>query len=218
MFRQKVQLIFLILNIFPFDAPARVHTSHFSEISLQELQSGDLLLLPLDCRLCRLIRDEENTNYSHIGVVIGDQIAEAWGSVKLTSTVEFTHRKLIPNTPIKVLRDPTHASNSSTETSLLNYFYSNFNGIDYDGYFIWNSDQNPNDAMYCTEFAYFFLNPFHFNLPEPKPMHYQANRSDWIRYFLKLNPPLPDPPDLQPGLSPGDFERHPGFITYVLNI
>ena len=40
------------------------------EVFANEFQTGDILLQPLHCRLCDLIEEEEQSIYSHMGLVI----------------------------------------------------------------------------------------------------------------------------------------------------
>src|SRR5438046_128198 len=57
-----------------------------------ELKVGDILLQPTDCWSCDLIEAEEDTIYSHIGIVISDSplmIADSNGKVKKQSLESF---------------------------------------------------------------------------------------------------------------------------------
>lgn len=179
-------------------------------ISPSELKTGDLILLPLDCDLCELIRGEEKSDYSHIGVYLEpNQVLEAWGSVKSTSLSSFVNRKKIA-VPVLVKRPNFNVPTQRAK----NIFEKIYSGLDYDSYFKWSrrptTINRANKALYCTEFAYFFLLHFGHNVPRPKAMHFEYNRDAWINYFSKLNP-AGSPPDDEPGLSPGDFERFNGF-------
>ena len=178
---------------------------------VSDLKTGNLLLIPLNCGLCHLIEGEERTPYSHAGLVVQSgskiEILEAWEKVQRVPVDSFLNRMpkgesaLVLSLPIRI------------STKKLNQlFKKQFENAPYDSYFLWNN-RDPNtgqEFLYCTEFIYKILRKFTRNLPQPKPMHYEYKRQEWLRYFYKLNPPT-SPPDQLPGLSPGDFERFDGF-------
>lgn len=66
---------------------ALLATLLFSTLSWAQqpnLQTGDILLQPLYCRLCELIESEEQSIYSHMGLVIQREsetfVLESFGS------------------------------------------------------------------------------------------------------------------------------------------
>lgn len=89
--------------------------------------------------------------------------------------------------------------------SFLEKFYSGFHLLAYDAEFLWTNEDSNGEKLYCSEFAAKFLNSFLPVKIQPKPMHFEKNREFWIQYFKG------NPPDGQPGISPGDFERSPLF-------
>mgnify|MGYP000197438525 CR=1 FL=1 len=75
----KIRYLFslLILTSFSLDASA--------------IEAGDILLQPLKCWSCSLIEQQENSEFSHVGIYLGqDQVAEAYfDKVKIVSLAEF---------------------------------------------------------------------------------------------------------------------------------
>lgn len=181
----------------------------------EKLKTGDLILLPLNCWVCSLIEEEENSIYSHIGVVVYENnkpfVYEAWGMVQKATLEEFISRAEKGEKP-KYIRSKTFSNLSSTklnsiEFELINIFTKKFEGLSYDRNFIWdNTDDSGKELYYCSEFVAKFLNPYLALKIEPKSMHFTRNRPYWRRYFQgKI-------PDNLPGLSPSDIEFHPEFI------
>jgi hypothetical protein len=86
------------------------------------LRTGDVLLQPLNCWACSLIEAEEETIYSHIGVVLAVTpevlIGEAFGTVRKISLAEF-NKKTEAGQKLMVLRFKRHR-NSGFE------FFKNF--------------------------------------------------------------------------------------------
>lgn len=172
------------------------------------LKNGDIILQPTSCYLCSLIESEEKTEYSHMGVLVTDgvhwNVMEAWGTVRLTSLGEFLSRRK-KNSKSLVLR-ADHLQNQTVRSSdLLIRFISHFEGLHYDSHFLWNNSDDRGEKLYCSELVAKLLNPFLKEGIQTKPMHFEVNREFWIQYFHGT------PPDGQPGLSPGDFERSPLF-------
>lgn len=175
-----------------------------------KLQTGDILLQPLNCWVCGLIEEEENTIYSHMGITIVEnqsiKILEAWGSVQESSLSDFLS-KTQQGERIKVIRPKK--SNLQNENSLNEItdelrrnFEEDFQGKNYDRDFLWtNLDSNGQEKFYCAEFVAKFLNTYLINKVLPKKMHFKKNRNYWRRYFQGSIP------DNQLGLSPADFER-----------
>jgi len=174
------------------------------------LKSGDILLQSTECYLCSLIEAEENSPYSHLGVVVvepsGVSVLEAWQNVERVSLDDFLKTRKGGSRTL-VLR-PFAFESATTPIQardLLAVFERDFDGKHYDGDFLWNNSDERGEKYYCSEFAAKFLDLF---LPSPIPtkaMHYRIHRDEWIKYFRG------NPPDGLPGISPGDFERSPLF-------
>jgi len=175
-----------------------------------ELKSGDLILQSNPCFVCQLIESEENSLYSHIGVVItpdqGEpQVLEAWGITQNTPLSVFLSRRK-KSTHSLILRPQEQLKLASASSiDLMNRFLIFFAGKSYDPEFLWNNRDENGETLYCSEFVAKFINPLVGNKLQPKAMHFEKNREAWLHYFRG------SPPDGLPGISPGDFERSPLF-------
>jgi hypothetical protein len=169
---------------------------------------GDILLQPLKCHTCSLIEAEENTIYSHIGIVIKTHpevlVAEAYESVQAVSLNQF-QKKTEPGQNIKILRFRNSGINSALtkdEARNWNIFLKDFNDHGYDRQFLWNNfDPKGRELFYCSELVSKLLQAF-LQIETPiKRMHFQQNREAWIKFFKG------QPPDGQWGNSPADFHQ-----------
>jgi uncharacterized protein YycO len=173
-----------------------------------QLMVGDLLLQPTDCWSCSLIEEEEETIYSHIGIVIAVtpeiMIAESLGKVRRVTLAEF-NKITQKGQKIEVIR----FSNSevvdvlqSKKTEFLNYFVSEFEGLEYDHDFLWNNfSDSGKEKMYCSEMIAKLLQGY-LGIDMPvKRMHFTHNSDQWQKYFKG------NVPSGQWGNSPADFER-----------
>lgn len=176
------------------------------------LRPGDVLLQPLKCWACSLIEAEEETIYSHVGVVLSSNpliVAEAFSTVRKLSLQEFA-AKTEPGQRIMVLRfrnDKLSAAFMQNSARLLNIFEAHFEGRKYDHDFRWNNfDEQGNEKYYCSEMISKLFQAF-IGLETPiKRMHFQKNRDAWMTYFKG------NIPDNQWGNSPGDFQRSELFF------
>ena len=173
------------------------------------LNSGDLLLQSDNCYLCRVIEAEDQSPFSHIGLLVEDQgkweVLESIGKVKRTPIEEFLKRRT-PNTQTLVLRlDDESLLRNVDSKKLLTQFELNYEGKHYDSSYLWDNKDELGEMFYCSELIAKFLAPFMVIAIEPKPMHFMVNRDFWMKFFHG------NPPDGKPGLSPGDFERSPLF-------
>ena len=175
-----------------------------------ELKTGDVLLQSVSCYLCTLIEKEEDSPYSHAGVVLreGNQIwvAEAWGKVEKIPLATFLgkRRKTTETLALRAIQ-PDGTEIKFPEATLSKSFDQNFVGHSYDSEFLWDNRDSRGEKYYCSEFVVKFLNPFLPQTISTKPMHYNQYREKWVQYFKGL------PPDGKPGVSPGDLERSPLF-------
>ena len=194
--------LFLLIN----SAPALAS----STVGIHDLKNGDVILQSQACFVCQLIEEEENSPYSHIGVIVTPErgepmVLESWGYVTNTPLSEFLARRK-RNTQSLILRAQNQFKLGNTNShEFMNRFVNYFAGKTYDPEFLWNNFDHNGERLYCSEFVAKFMNPFLGNKILPKAMHYERNRSAWMHYFRG------NPPDGKPGLSPGDFERSPLF-------
>ncbi len=173
-----------------------------------DLKTGDVLLQSLPCYLCSLIEIEEESAYSHTGVILKDSsgtyVLESWITIKKIPIEQYLsiRRK---NTKTLVMRPIDQNGNEIyfRNRKVSRVFNRYFSGLNYDEAFSWSNADSKGELLYCSEFVAKFLDRF---IPTPiptKPMHFDQYREDWIKYFKGT------PPDGQPGISPADLERSP---------
>lgn len=176
-----------------------------------DLKTGDVLLQPLACWSCNLIEQQENSQFSHIGILIKlgnkDMVLEAYGKVQLVTLEQFIS-KTEKGTAVTVKRHKDH-------TLLGDDFIKNslkYLGNPYDHYFLWDNYKDDKEAMYCSELLYKVMLPYiHFEDLSPKKMLFDVNALLWDRYFRNQTPRN------KKGLSPEDFNlsRDFHFIKYL---
>jgi hypothetical protein len=180
-----------------------------SAMASDGLKVGDILLQPLDCFVCSLIETEEDTIYSHMGVVLQVRpeiiIGEAWGGkVRGTSLAEFK-AKTQKGQRIKVIRFQNDKIISEIEKNAIKFygiFSEEFNGKKYDEEFLWhNFDAQGFEKFYCSEFiSKLFQGFLRIEMPI-KRMHFNKYPEQWNNYFKGKVPRD------QWGNSPADFDR-----------
>lgn len=172
-----------------------------------DLKVGDILLQPRDCWSCSLIEAQEDTIYSHMGMVIQVtptlKVIDALGIVKVSDYAAFNSGTQ-KDQKISVRRfrnERAVAFIQKNEAEFVQYYMDNFNGLKYDHDFIWNNfDENGNEKLYCSEMITKLLSGFlRIELPM-KRMKFDINRDQWIKYFHG------DPPDGKWGNAPASFE------------
>lgn len=175
------------------------------------LRSGDVLLQPLHCWSCNLIEAQEESAYSHIGVVLDLEgeifVAEAWGKVKIVPLKKFLS-KTQKGAKVKVRRLDFHPFSYSQFTSELMMKLMSYEGNPYDSKFLWDNYIEEKEALYCSELVYKALIPF---VPlhdlAPKKMLFDINPELWDRYFRG------ETPRGKLGISPEDFNHTTDFYT-----
>lgn len=172
------------------------------------LKPGDVLLQPLNCWSCFLIEAQEESIYSHMGVVLQVQpeliIAESLGTVRKVDFKEF-NKKTERGQRIMVLRFRNEKISDYIENNhaaFMKMFVDEFEGAAYDAEFLWNNfDENGREKFYCSEMISKFFKYFlHIDTPI-KRMRYDKYREHWITYFRG------NPPDGKWGNAPADFDR-----------
>jgi hypothetical protein len=170
----------------------------------ENLKSGDVLLLSLNCYECRMIESETNSAYSHSGVVIRDeknnlQIAQALGEVHLTTLQNFA-RNITAGTEVSVFRPQKNIFQDNPQ-NILRTFRTDFAGASFDPDFLWtNNDIFGNETYYCAEFVAKFINRFLSQPLLPRPMSFAKNKDYWQKHFGDH-----PPPEGELGVSPVDF-------------
>ena len=181
-----------------------------SAVANDSLRTGDIILQPLKCWSCTLIEEQEESSFSHIGIVVeiaGElEVAEAYGEVKLVSLNDFL-KKSHPEKSNKYIR----VTNSPIDSDLLVSSVKKFIGNPYDRAFRWNNFIDGREAIYCSELVYKVLNPqVKFGDLSPKRMLFDINPELWDRYFQG------NTPRGELGISPEDFNESSDFTE--LNI
>ena len=178
------------------------------------LQGGDILLQPLNCRLCSLIESEEQSIYSHMGVVVQTQpevlVAEAWFTVTAKPFAEF-NKKTEKGQKLKLLRfrnDRITQDILNNADKLWTLFQQDFAGKKYDSAYLWNNfDENGNEMLYCSELVSKLYQAF-LGLEMPiKRMHFSRNRDAWDVHFRGHTPVD------QWGNSPADYDKSDLFYA-----
>lgn len=177
-----------------------------------ELKVGDILLQPRSCWSCTLIEEQENSIYSHIGMVIEVnpevKVIDALGTVKMQSYDAFNFgtekgqkisvRRLVREDAVQYLQD--------NKKRFLQYYQDMFDGLKYDHDFLWNNlDENGYEKMYCSEMLTKLLQGFMGIEVGTRRMKFDKNRDQWIKYFQG------NPPDGKIGNSPAVFEESHQF-------
>jgi hypothetical protein len=212
-------LIILTLTLLSFCLVAKDNSG-----IILEYRTGDVILVPLYCASCRVIEDENQSRFSHSGVVIRNEtgeifVAEALGKVKLTKLSEFLSRVrpgqmafLYRPIEFDVLLNYRPGEFKSIEAKMRRVFVRDYEGLGFDEKFSWtNRDSKGRELLYCSEFVAKFLNRFLRHDFMPRPMSFDRNYDFWTRYFGG------QPPQGELGNSPGDFERSP-FLNEVRSI
>ncbi len=173
-----------------------------------ELRPGDILLQPLDCWSCSLIEAQEESTYSHMGMVLETQpevvVIEALGKVRRMTLAEFNARtEKGQKLSVRRFRHPeAQAYLRKNKEELKTLFATDFEGLLYDHDFLWNNfDEEGRQKLYCSEMITKLLQYF-LNIELPiKRMKFDKNRDQWIKYFKGT------PPDGKWGNSPASFEN-----------
>ena len=176
-----------------------------------QLRVGDVLLQPLNCWACTLIEVEENSLYSHMGIVISENpvlVAEAYGPIRALPLEQFLG-KTEKGQKVGVLRfkDQKIRSKFTMHGDQLRELFKTYQGLPFDDEFLWsNFNEQGQELYYCSEFVTKFLEPFlGIQLPL-KRMEFLKNRQLWEIYFKgKI-------PDGEWGNSPADYERSELFL------
>jgi hypothetical protein len=184
-------------------------------IQMDELRSGDIVLLSLDCYECRMIEQSGGSRFSHSGVIIKDLkgrlfVAEALGDVHHVPLQSFLNRSS-KGRPPQVLRLKEIAQQMTTpqdwnhfETQIRQTYLGQFFGAPFDPHYRWdNYDNKGQELLYCSEFVVKLLNHWLSKPLEPKPMSFKANWKYWQDHFPQ------GVPEGLPGASPGDLYHSP---------
>lgn len=174
----------------------------FAKASAFEIQEGDILLQPLHCRVCTLIEEQNNSPYSHIGIVIKEgeelKVFEAWQKVEFVSLEKYL-AKTEKGLKIKVVR---HKFLNHSELKNLSTLAKLYDGLPYDRNYRWGDE-----AIYCSELVYKLLQDLTAYLPPLQIMPFDINPLEWDRHFRG------DTPRGELGIAPSHFDNELYFKT-----
>jgi len=174
----KAFVLFLLLQS-PFTFAEKVVFSH-------QLKVGDVILISLNCMQCRYIESETGAPYSHSSIVLQTipniLVAQALGSVHVTTLDKFL-KPMTPKSIISVMR-PREFQNNSLSDKLVKIYYSNFDGLPFDGQYLWeNVDEWGREKIYCSELILKLLNTVLTKSIEPEILIYQKHFDYWDKVF-----------------------------------
>lgn len=184
-------------------------------LTINDLQTGDVVLLSLNCMECRVIESETNSLFSHSGVVVIDQdkiakIGQSLGSVALFSFADFT-RNITPKSFVHVYRPREFKKLSAQQLSMLeknmlDTFNDKYKGAPFDSKYIWyNYNVKGQEMLYCSEFIAKFLDNFLTEKTTPQIISYNKHYEYWYKYFKGTVP------ENELGNSPAAFSRDNRF-------
>ncbi len=165
---------------------------------------GDILLQDLECWSCHLIEAQENSMYSHMGVIIENgkkiKVLEALGSVHALSLEKFMKRNLGVGR-VKVLR---FENLNNKQRDALSSLGQSLIGASYDKEFLWSNVENTHEKYYCSELVYKMFKNLGKDLGfVPNTMPFDINPDGWDSYFNHKTPRG------EIGVSPEDFNKSP---------
>ncbi|MBC7428192.1 MAG: hypothetical protein H7336_06245 [Bacteriovorax sp.] len=190
-------------------------TSSAFALTLDDLQSGDVMAISFNCYECRMIESETDSSFSHSGVVVIDKdghtkIGQSLGRLDLFSFADFT-KKMTPGTKVSVFR-PIEFINlsiqkrSELEKNMLDVFNEKYKNAPFDTKYLWNNfNAQGIELLYCSEFIAKFLDHFLTQKTAPLPISYKKNYDYWVTYFRGVVP------DGELGNSPASFSRDSRF-------
>ena len=198
---KKLPILLGILSIFIVKSSLALNQSDF-----MDLKVGDILLQDLNCWSCGLIEEQENSAYSHMGILIKKDnkfyIFEALGKVKLTPVDVFIKRTA-KDGHLRVLRSKKNLSLDHLNKVMNKLLSLNLN---YDHEFRWNNVDERGETLYCSELVYkVWLKLGLITSLKTKIMSFDVNPLLWDRFFKG------DTPRGEIGISPEDFNQAKEF-------
>lgn len=191
----------------PVGSVTHARTGDTEQFTQQQLRTGDIILVPLNCYVCNAIEAETGVPYSH-SVIVADagedpqltSVYEAWGSVRKTPLSEIFARKQ-KNQSLFVVRPRQFIrSGSPSAEQLRKVFEEEFDGLPFDDEYLWsNADDQGREKLYCSEFAFKFINRFLREQLTAAPMDFSRNFEFWNKYYAQFGM---TPPSGQLGASP----------------
>ena len=181
--------------------------------TLPTLHAGDIILVALNCYVCRVISETTNSPYNHSGLVLNtDKGPETRIAQSLTTTQEISLKDFLnqasKTSSIKILRPKELAHNYDrdrftfeSKTKVLNdVFTQKMQGRAFDDNYLWdNFDNEGQELLYCSEMIQKTLNSV---LSQPLmtiALDYSRHWDFWLNYFGS------EIPQGEPGNSPASL-------------
>ncbi|MBF0315931.1 MAG: hypothetical protein HQK52_21095 [Oligoflexia bacterium] len=212
-FKSSLSLLMIILF-------ASITTAHTTQ-QLHDFQSGDIILLPVDCKSCTMIEEETGTIYSHSGIVLKNPSGELFvaessthvSTIPLSTFLSFAEKgqkaRLMRPKELAHLGATAPELFAQFEKNIWQAFVSQFKGLPFDEEYIWgNVNEELVEKLYCSEFITKLLNIFLRDKINPKPMSFSKHYSYWYQYFHGRIP------EGELGNAPADFFRSPLLIDF----
>lgn len=160
-----------------------------------KLKVGDILLQPLHCWVCNLIEAQEDSIYSHVGIVVDIdpqvKVVEAFSPIVKIVNFEQFNFKTQKQQNLRVLRPYKDISKELIWSVTKKYL-----NIPYDSHFLWDDNK-----IYCSELVKKILDELDIATPELKLMLFDRNPEYWDKFFEG------NTPRGELGVSPEDFLR-----------
>lgn len=213
----KIVLVALLslYNILPMIAQAS------DPLDYKNVRPGDVVLIDLNCYVCKIIKDETSSEYSHSGLVIGHNgndymVAQSLGKTEILSLNEFlglrrknSSVKVIRPVELEILAIADQYEFESRVKLLQTLYYNKYANTKFDPLFLWdNYDESGDEILYCSEMITKLLNDILGKDIKTVPMTFDKNWDHWVEYYGEM-----EPPQGKPGTSPGSLERDPVFTT-----
>ena len=189
--------------------------------SLPALHAGDVVLIALNCYICRVISDTTGSPYNHSSLVLDTdkgtetRVAQSLNATQELSLSDFLHQAK-KTAPIKILR-PRELANTykndpaafETSSKMLNLFFAKkMRGLAFDDNYLWdNFDEDGRELLYCSEMIQKTLNHVLEQPLSTIALDYSRHWDFWQHYFEN------NVPQGEPGNSPASLANASQLIT-----
>ena len=190
-------------------------------VNLPVLHAGDVVLIALNCYVCRVINETTESPYNHSGLILDtdlglvSRVAQSLQSTHELSLSDFL-RQAGKRSPIKILR-PRELDNSykndheafeSTTTVLNDVFAQEMRGRAFDDNYLWNNvDNDGRELLYCSEMIQKTLNHVLTQPLRTIALDYSRHWDFWLNYFDGKVP------QGEPGNSPASLANADQLMT-----
>lgn len=106
--------------------------------------TGDLIFIKAQTSQTKALQDATGSDWTHVGVVVGDKVAESVDGVKLTPIKKFISKS--KNGQHQIYRSAKYHSSMDEDLAGL---VLQLKSVPYDIYFEWSDEK-----LYCSEFVY----------------------------------------------------------------